>query len=135
MLLFSLPLSLLSCVVLPCGDCSSWCVLTVVPLCGFSPSTEISTIPVEGEKRYWLLCVLLLYCEMIDIDMKLGDGMFSRKNKKKTYDVQVKAWKPKRVVTIARVSTYERAAEIRDGLTAIGFEVMISWKRDENDVI
>jgi len=89
----------------------------------------------RGKERYWLLCVLLLYCEVIDIDMKLGDGMFSRKNKKKTYDVQVKAWKPKRVVTIARVSTYERAAEIRDGLTAIGFEVMISWKRDENDVI
>jgi hypothetical protein len=71
---------------------------------------------------------------LIDIDAKLGDGMFGRKNKKKTYDVKVKAVKPSKVVTIARVSSYERAMEIRDGLTAIGFEVMVSWKHYDGEI-
>jgi hypothetical protein len=72
---------------------------------------------------------------LIDIDTKLGDGMFGQKNKKKTYDVQVKAVKPKnKMVTIARVGSYERAAEIRDGLTAIGFEVMVSWKHYDSEI-
>lgn len=51
--------------------------------------------------------------------------------KAKFYDVQIKAVKPKKVVTVARCSTLERAQEVRDQLTAIGFEVLLSWKIDE----
>lgn len=52
--------------------------------------------------------------------------------KAKFYDVQIKAVKPKKVVTIARFTTLERAKEVRDKLTDIGFEVLLSWKIDEN---
>jgi len=51
--------------------------------------------------------------------------------KAKFYDVQIKAVKPKKVVTVARFSTLERAKEVRDKLTDIGFEVLLSWKIDE----
>lgn len=56
-----------------------------------------------------------------------------KKNKTK-YDVQVKAVKPNKIVTVARVSSYERAEEIRNGLTAIGFEAIISWKNYDGDI-
>jgi hypothetical protein len=52
--------------------------------------------------------------------------------KAKFYDVQIKAVKPKKVVTVARFTTLERAQEVRDQLTTIGFEVLLSWKIDEN---
>lgn len=47
-----------------------------------------------------------------------------------TYDVQVGAYVfgRKRVVSIARVTSYERAQELMDGLLALGFRAMIHWK-------
>jgi hypothetical protein len=53
--------------------------------------------------------------------------------KVKQYDVQVKAIKPNKVVTIGRFITLKRAQEVRDQLTAIGFEVIVSWKRDKDE--
>jgi hypothetical protein len=103
-------------------------------LCVFSPSTGNVFYSRRGRVCYCLGMCLCAMLGLIDIDTKLGDGMFGRKNKKKTYDVQVKAVKPSKVVTIARVGSYERAAEIRDGLTAIGFEVMVSWKHYDGEI-
>lgn len=44
------------------------------------------------------------------------------------FDVQVKAWKPRKVVTIARFSTLEDARDCVAGLTALGFEAILTYE-------
>jgi len=47
------------------------------------------------------------------------------------YEVQIKAVKPRRVVTIARFSTLGKARACMTGLMALGFMPVISHKNDD----
>jgi hypothetical protein len=47
------------------------------------------------------------------------------------YDVRVKAWKPRKVVTIARFDNLPDARECQASLTEIGFQAIVSYKTEE----
>lgn len=50
-------------------------------------------------------------------------------SKEKDYEIQVKAHKPNKVVTIAKFSALEDAQEVRDQLTDIGFQVILHYPK------
>lgn len=47
---------------------------------------------------------------------------------KRMYDVQVMAWKPSKIVTIARFESYNQAKNCVSELREIGFNPILSWK-------
>lgn len=49
----------------------------------------------------------------------------------KHYEIQVKAFKPNKIVTIAKFTALEDAQEVRDQLTDIGFQVILHYPKSK----
>lgn len=50
------------------------------------------------------------------------------------FDVQIKAIKPRRVVTVARFGTLEQARDCAAGMRALGFQAIVHYKDESAPV-